>query len=334
MTGTPMPPQQTPQQQGPASFAAPQRTTPQPQQAPQFQQQYGQAPRQPMPGAAPVPPQQPMPQQPQQWVPPQTPANQTPHLSSAVTTSVIGGLFLILAAIVWWSIRYQGDGVSQVTGLVIGAGAMLILVGAVLVGSAARGKRALTLIVLSVIGICLWPFAVIGGANHESFRADAVDSFSGSMHTHTGPSSMDWQVNEFSDWTGPVTLDLTAAPKDQYHFISMWDGTGPVEIRVRPDQAVSFELHDVTGTISSKTVDGGNISWVPQSAGVGWDGEFHSPQWRDGDGIEIEISDVTGPITIKEVEAKAAAQSGKPSAKPSATPEPAQSGATKPQSGN
>ena len=114
----------------------------------------------------------------------------------------------------------------------------------------------------------------------------------------------DWTATQLSD-TGSFTLDLSQAPADALKTIRLDDIGGDVTIVMRQNQPVGFHLYSSVGLIRSDywlDAQGGRVSspWIPEvqfvSEELAFRNDFRSPEH----GINLEITNVYGSVTIIE----------------------------------
>ena len=142
------------------------------------------------------------------------------------------------------------------------------------------------------------------GCGLRRIRAGAIPADPGERRTGYGRGRHDWTATQLSD-TGSITLDLSQAPADALKTIRLDDIGGDVTIVMRQNQPVGFHLYSSVGLIRSDywlDAQGGRVSspWIPEVQFVSEELAFRNDFWSPEHGINLEITNVYGSVTIIE----------------------------------
>lgn len=286
-------------------------------------------PRSAAPGPGPAPAPGPMPApgpepsfQPGAWsqtstmpfvaVPP-TPAPPARRVSTRANLTVLGLLLLVVAGTLYYYYEVTSKPVGEDgTGLLLGTGTCLVLIGAALAIASIRDRRAGWLITMSIVAMLV---AVPVGLYFPLQRSAALERGSAAasevVTNVVGDASFDWTATSISG-IGNVDLDLTAAPVDADKTISVQGAFGNLTVHVRQGQSVEFRVDGMMGSINAEYytgADGTTTSspWVPVVSMIQDSLDFRSDGWRQDAAITVDIDGGGGNLTIIEDQPASAA---------------------------
>lgn len=138
-------------------------------------------------------------------------------------------------------------------------------------------------------------------------RDPSLETFSQTTSGSYGTDSYDWTTDEAtsSSGAGSVVLDLTGAPQDTVKTIDVDGNIGEIEVLLRQDQPVSFDINGGVGTVSATywtDADGSQVSsdWVPQVSAIYDSLDFRNDAWTRAGGITVDVDSTLGNVSIVE----------------------------------
>lgn len=240
------------------------------------------------------------------WTVPPAQRPASPSVPMPANLAITGLIVLALAAACALVVQEGLGGVDAVRVFVVLTASVLVGLGIVLAFTAFRGRRAPWLICLSVlVAVCSPLVLAVGYTEYEQEQyLQTLESEEPGMAEADTAVTYDWTATQLSD-TGSITLDLSQAPADALKTIRLDDIGGDVTIVMRQNQPVGFHLYSSVGLIRSDywlDAQGGRVSspWIPEVQFVSEELAFRNDFWSPQHGINLEITNVYGSVTIIE----------------------------------